>query len=173
MKLISVNVGIPRSVTWKGKTVTTGIFKERVKGRVQVGQLNLEGDRQADLSVHGGPDKTVYAYPREHYSYWREQLGGEAGAGDTLEQFGREQNSPSVADIAGLYSQKRGDRDLLDQATRLEALPGNWRAHFRKRYETTPRWARGEIKRPDLMPSRQRGSEFHLDVPMPPGAESS
>ncbi len=76
MKLISVNVGLPRDVEWRGRTVTTGIFKSPVKGRVRVRTLNLDGDRQADLSVHGGPDKAVYAYPAEHYEYWRQELPG-------------------------------------------------------------------------------------------------
>lgn len=76
MKLISVNVGLPREVVYKGKTVKTGIFKEPVPGRVQVHRLNLDGDRQADLSVHGGPSKAVYAYPSEHYGYWRQELPG-------------------------------------------------------------------------------------------------
>jgi len=74
MKVISVNVGLPREVTYKGKTITTGIFKEPVEGRARLRRLNLDGDRQADLSVHGGPSKAVYAYPIEHYEYWREQL---------------------------------------------------------------------------------------------------
>ncbi|MGE5443094.1 MAG: MOSC domain-containing protein [Ignavibacteriales bacterium] len=74
MKIISVNVGLPREVVWKGRTVTTGIFKEPVEGPVGVRRLNLDGDRQADLSVHGGPDKAVYAYPSEHYEYWRGEL---------------------------------------------------------------------------------------------------
>ena len=74
MKVISVNVGLPRQVTYKGKTVTTGIFKGPVEGRTTLRRLNLDGDRQADLSVHGGPSKAVYAYPSEHYEYWREQL---------------------------------------------------------------------------------------------------
>ena len=76
MKVLSVNVGLPRTVEWKGRSVTTGIFKEPVDGRVAVCYLNLEGDRQADLSVHGGPDKAVYAYPAEHYAYWRRELPG-------------------------------------------------------------------------------------------------
>jgi MOSC domain-containing protein YiiM len=75
MKLISVNVSLPRDVIWKGRTVTTGIFKEPVAGSVRLRKLNLDGDRQADLSVHGGPEKAVYAYPSEHYSYWRNELG--------------------------------------------------------------------------------------------------
>ena len=74
MKLLSVNVSLPREVVWKGRTVTTGIFKEPVEGAVRLRTLNLDGDRQADLSVHGGPDKAVYAYPSEHYAYWREVL---------------------------------------------------------------------------------------------------
>jgi MOSC domain-containing protein YiiM len=71
MKLISVNVGLPRNVDWQGKVVQTSIWKEPVAHRIRVSTLNLEGDWQSDLSVHGGPDKAVYAYPCEHYSYWR------------------------------------------------------------------------------------------------------
>jgi len=74
MKLICVNVGLPREVTWKGKTVTTGIFKEPVSERVMVRSLNLDGDRQADLTVHGGVDKAIYVYPFEHYDYWQSEL---------------------------------------------------------------------------------------------------
>lgn len=76
MKLVSVNVGLPREVKWKGRIVTTGIFKEPVAGDVRVRTLNLDGDRQADLSVHGGPDKAVYLYPSEHYDYWHGELPG-------------------------------------------------------------------------------------------------
>lgn len=74
MRVISVNVGLPRQVVWRGKTVTTGIFKEPVSRRIRLRRLNLDGDRQADLSVHGGPAKAVYAYPAEHYTYWRREL---------------------------------------------------------------------------------------------------
>ena len=76
MRLVSVNIGHPREVIYKGKTVTTGIFKEPVEGRIRLRTLNLDGDRQADLSVHGGLSKAAYAYPIEHYEYWREQLPG-------------------------------------------------------------------------------------------------
>jgi MOSC domain-containing protein YiiM len=76
MKLLSVNVGLPREVSWQGKLVNTGIFKEPVNERVLVRTLNLEGDRQADLTVHGGVSKAVYAYPSEHYAYWRTELPG-------------------------------------------------------------------------------------------------
>ena len=75
MKLISVNVSRPKEIAARGRTVTTGIFKEAVAGRVRLGRLNLEGDGQADLRVHGGPNKAVYAYPSEHYDYWKRELG--------------------------------------------------------------------------------------------------
>lgn len=78
MKLISVCVGLPREVNWKGKPVTTGIFKQPVDGRVMMRSLNLDGDRQADLTVHGGVEKAVYAYPMEHYAYWRQEFPEEA-----------------------------------------------------------------------------------------------
>jgi MOSC domain-containing protein YiiM len=74
MKLISVNIGLPREVAWHGITVTTGIFKQPVEGRVALRKLNLDGDRQADLTVHGGEHKAVYCYPHEHYDYWNSEL---------------------------------------------------------------------------------------------------
>ena len=76
MKLVSVNVGLPREVLWHGRSVSTGIFKEPVSGRVAVRKLNLDGDRQADLNVHGGEYKAVYCYPVAHYDYWRKELPG-------------------------------------------------------------------------------------------------
>ncbi len=76
MKLVSVNTGLPRVVTWHGINVTTGIFKQPVEGRVAVRKLNLDGDRQADLIVHGGEDKAVYCYPVSHYDYWTRELPG-------------------------------------------------------------------------------------------------
>jgi MOSC domain-containing protein YiiM len=76
MQLISVNVGLPGKVTWKDRTVLTGIFKEPVAGRVRVRRHNLDGDGQADRSVHGGPCKAVYLYPAEHYTAWRQEFPG-------------------------------------------------------------------------------------------------
>lgn len=76
MKLVSLNVARPRLAVYKGKTINTGIFKEPVIGTVQLRALNLDGDRRADLSVHGGPNKAVYAYPTEHYAHWRRELLG-------------------------------------------------------------------------------------------------
>jgi MOSC domain-containing protein YiiM len=76
MKLKSIQVGLPREVTWRGRNITTGIFKEPVEGSVMVRTLNLDGDAQADLSVHDGTGKAVYAYPIEHYEYWRNELPG-------------------------------------------------------------------------------------------------
>ncbi|MFO0689344.1 MAG: MOSC domain-containing protein [Myxococcota bacterium] len=73
--LIAVSVGKPREVLWQGKPLVTGIFKSPVEGRVAVGPLGLEGDGQADLTVHGGVDKAVYAYDAHGTAYWRSQLG--------------------------------------------------------------------------------------------------
>ena len=78
MKVVSVNVGLPREVSWHGHDVITGIFKQPVAGRVELRKLNLDGDRQADLTVHGGEYKAVYCYPFEHYEYWKAQLPGQA-----------------------------------------------------------------------------------------------
>lgn len=74
MKIISLNVGLPRLVLRGEEPVSTGIFKEPVAGQVRLRTLNLDGDRQADLSVHGGPEKAVYLYPSEHYEFWRREL---------------------------------------------------------------------------------------------------
>jgi MOSC domain-containing protein YiiM len=74
MQVVSVNVGLPREVEWKHRRVNTAIFKEPVDGLIPVRRLNLDGDRQADLTVHGGPDKAVYGYPIEHYDYWRTKV---------------------------------------------------------------------------------------------------
>jgi MOSC domain-containing protein YiiM len=71
MKIISLNVGRPRLVSHNGESVSTGIFKEPIRSRVMMRTLNLDGDRQADLSVHGGPSKAVYVYPAEHYDFWK------------------------------------------------------------------------------------------------------
>src|SRR3979490_2777209 len=74
MKLISLNVTLPRIVEYNGSLVATGIFKEPVQGPVMLRTLNLDGDRQADLSVHGGVSKAVYAYPSEHYQFWKKEF---------------------------------------------------------------------------------------------------
>jgi MOSC domain-containing protein YiiM len=76
MQLVSVNTGLPRDVVWHDRIVTTAIFKRPVPGRVALSRLNLDGDRQADLSVHGGAEKAVYCYPFEHYRLWMEELNG-------------------------------------------------------------------------------------------------
>jgi len=228
MRLVSVNVGLPRQVTWKGKSVTTGIFKEPVGGRIRLQRLNLDGDRQADLSVHGGPYKAVYAYPAEHYAYWRQELPdrdlpwgmfgenltteglfedttrigdrfrmgsatlvvtqprlpcfklgirfgradmvkrflasrrtgfylavleeGEVGAGDAIALAGRTEAPVTVADITRLYVDGEEDLEGLQRASRLEALPEDWRDYFRDRLATL----RNDIPSP-ARGSRSRG----------------
>jgi MOSC domain-containing protein YiiM len=76
MKIVSLNVGRPRIVLDRGREVSTGIFKSPVGGPVMLRRTNLEGDRQADLNAHGGVNKAVYAYPSEHYAYWRAESPG-------------------------------------------------------------------------------------------------
>ena len=74
MQVLSVNVGKPREVPWNGITISTGIYKRAVAGEVAVRKTNFDGDEQADLTVHGGPYKAVYAYPAEHYGFWRDEF---------------------------------------------------------------------------------------------------
>jgi MOSC domain-containing protein YiiM len=76
MHLVSLNTGLPREVTWHRASVTTGIFKQPVNRRIALRKLNLDGDRQADLTVHGGQHKAVYCYPLAHYDYWKKELAG-------------------------------------------------------------------------------------------------
>jgi len=102
MRVDSVNVGLPREVIWRGKPVRTGIFKEPVTGPVPLRRLNLDGDRQADLRVHGGPDKAVYAYPSEYYELWsreRPELELSPGAfGENLTTEGLVDDDVNVGD---------------------------------------------------------------------------
>lgn len=87
MKIVSLNVGMPREVEWHGRMVTTGIFKEPVEARLALRKLNLDGDGQADLTVHGGAEKAVYCYAVEHYGYWKRELGRELPLGMFGENF--------------------------------------------------------------------------------------
>lgn len=100
MKVLSVNAGLPRTVQWKGKPVSTGIFKTPVSGRVKLRTLNFDGDRQADLSAHGGPNKAVYAYPVEHYAYWHREL-------------------PDMALPWGIFGENLTTEGLLEDALKL------------------------------------------------------
>ena len=209
MKVVSVSVGLPCEVESRGKRIRTSIFKAPVAGRVRVSALGLEGDRQSDLSVHGGALRAVCAYPMEHYAFWRGEfpaldypwgafgenltteglvedeahigdryrigtveimvtqprlpcykLGtrfncpdmvrtflhsgrtgflfsvlreGEIGAGDAIEQLAVGDQSVTVSEITRLYAFDDPNRDLLRRASRLEALPEEWREHFRER----------------------------------------
>jgi MOSC domain-containing protein YiiM len=76
MKIISLNVGLPRTILWGDREVTTGIFKQPVEGPLALRQFNLDGDGQADLKNHGGRGKAIYAYPSEHYEFWAAELAG-------------------------------------------------------------------------------------------------
>lgn len=106
MKVVSVNVGMPREVLWKDMTVQTGIFKQPVEGPVRISKLNLAGDGQADLTVHGGEEKAVYAYPAEHYVYWRQELPNVPFSwgmfGENLTTEGLSEDSLFVGDRLGI-----------------------------------------------------------------------
>jgi MOSC domain-containing protein YiiM len=101
-RLLAVFVGEPQEITDGGKTVSTAIFKSRVSGPVMVRRLNLDGDRQADLSVHGGVDKAVYCYPSEHYEAWSSELRRELDYGtfgENLTVSGLLEDSLHVDDV--------------------------------------------------------------------------
>ena len=103
MKLLSIHVGRSKTVVYQGKEISTGIFKEEIKGQVKVNKLNLEGDQQADLSVHGGVDKAVYVYPFEHYAFWqkeRSDLAFSAGIfGENLSITGLDETQVCIGDV--------------------------------------------------------------------------
>ncbi len=102
IKIQSVNVGMPRQVVLEGQELATGIYKTPVSGRVKVSRLNLEGDAQADLRVHGGPNKAVYAYPAEHYAFWKAELAKAALPwgmfGENLTLTGLDESTAHVGD---------------------------------------------------------------------------
>ena len=109
-KILSINVSLPEEIDFEGQKVTTGIFKEPIEGRIMLRTLNLDGDKQADLTVHGGPDKAVYAYPIEHYEFWRkvypdmEMPNGMFGENFTIE--GLMESEVSVGDAFEIGSSK-------------------------------------------------------------------
>lgn len=108
MKLVSVNTGLPREVTWRGKRTITGIYKQPVEGRVVLRKLNLDGDQQADLTVHGGEYKAVYCYPLIHYDYWSRQLPGRklplAAFGENFTTDGLREDSVHLGDRLSIGS---------------------------------------------------------------------
>jgi MOSC domain-containing protein YiiM len=102
MTLVSLNTGRPREIEWNGETVRTSIWKTPREGRLRVASLNIDTDEQSDLTVHGGREKAVYAYPSEHYEYWRRELPGVAlpwGAfGENLTTQGLLETDVSIGD---------------------------------------------------------------------------
>jgi MOSC domain-containing protein YiiM len=103
VKLLSLNVGLPRRIEWRGELVDTAIFKSPVPGPLQVRTLNIDGDRQADLTVHGGARKAVYAYPHEHHAFWRGELPhadlGFGAFGENLTIEGLLETAVSAGDV--------------------------------------------------------------------------
>ena len=144
-RLLSVNVGLPRDITWKGRTVHTGIWKNPVQDRCRVSRLNLEGDGQGDLAGHGGGHRAVFVYQIESYTYWQEQLKrndfvyGQFGENFTIEGLAddavrigdRFQKRMTVAEINALLYLPNHPRDRLERALRIEALSPGWRGSFK------------------------------------------
>ena len=118
MRIVSVNVGLPREIEWGDKRVLTSIFKAPVAARVAVRKHNLDGDQQSDLTVHGGPDKAVYGYPSEHYAYWRGELPGAdlgwGAFGENLTTQGLDDAELSIGDIV-----RAGDSLLMVTQPRI------------------------------------------------------
>jgi MOSC domain-containing protein YiiM len=108
MQLLSINVSPPVTVPYRGETLRTGIYKQPVTGPVRLTKLNLEGDGQADLQAHGGPDKAVYVYPHEHYAYWQQQLGRDDFAygqfGENFTTIGLLEDQVFIGDVYRLGS---------------------------------------------------------------------
>ncbi|HEV7732393.1 MAG TPA: MOSC domain-containing protein [Candidatus Binatia bacterium] len=147
-KVLAVSVGRPRDVEWRGHTTRTSIFKTPVTGRVHVGRLNLDGDEQSDLSVHGGPDKAVYVYPSEHYAYWRSEL-------------------PGVELPFGAFGENLTTEGLLDDAV---AIGDRYRIGDAELVVTQPRMPCFKLgirfQRPDMVKRfhRSRRNGFYLGV---------
>ncbi|MDF2768341.1 MAG: hypothetical protein K0S91_1176 [Nitrososphaeraceae archaeon] len=138
MRVLSVNVGLPRQVVFNGQIVTTSIFKYPVKGPIMLRKLNLDGDRQADLTVHGGLDKAVYSYPAEHYEYWRKQF-------------------PNMDLIWGMFGENNvGDQFQIGSATKLVATQPRMPC-----YKLGVRFGRMDVIR-RFMASRRPGIYFKV-----------
>lgn len=148
MKIMSINVGRPRELQWRGESVRTSIFKAPVIGRVRVRLLNLEGDEQSDLTVHGGADKAVYAYPAEHYAWWREELSG--------------------VDLSwGVFGENLTTAGLLENAVRIGDLVRIGTAEFVVTQPRMPCFKLGiRFGRPDMVQRFQRSgrSGWYLSV---------
>ncbi len=108
MRVVSVNVGLPRTVTFGKRTMRTGILKEPVSGAIPLGRLGLEGDGQADPAYHGGPEKAAYLYPFEHYAYWADVLGrtdlGPGAFGENLTTEGLLETEVRLGDVLAIGS---------------------------------------------------------------------
>src|SRR3954454_14382082 len=146
MQVISINVGLPREVEWRDQLVQTSIYKEPVSGRLRVDRLNIEGDRQSDLTVHGGVHKAVYVYPSEHYEFWRKEL---PDADLPWGAFGENLTTAGLTEDAV----RLGDRIAIGSAEFLVTQPRM------PCYKLTIRFGRADMIKPYY---RSRRSGVHL-----------
>jgi MOSC domain-containing protein YiiM len=164
IKILSVNVAFPQKVLCNGEIVITAIFKEPISSvsRIALRRLNVDGDRQADLTMQGGHDKAVYMDQSEHYEYWRQHLHAtnlsygvfgkkfteglleqqvtigdqfRRSAADEIELVSRDKNNVTVKDIVRLYVDDKEDIVTIQHATGVKALAKGWKDHFRQRIE--------------------------------------
>lgn len=139
--VVTIAVGGPRTILWKGEEVVTSIFKTPVPGPVWARRHNLDGDRQSDLKVHGGEFKAVYAYAAEHYDWWRARLGSElerANFGENLTIGGLDEPSVCVGDVLRI-----GDAELEATEPRLPCFKLGVRfgdARMVKAFAESRRW---------------------------------
>lgn len=133
MKIISLNIGKPNEITWKGKRSVSGIYKYPTEKKVFVSPTNIEGDGQGNLKVHGGIDKAIYVYPFEHYEYWKKSFPdidfSEGIFGENLTTAGLDEFT--VADFVKLYI-NRDDSELKEKALVNNAISDRWKEKFRK-----------------------------------------
>jgi MOSC domain-containing protein YiiM len=155
MKLLSINAGRPREIEWQGKIVLTSIYKSPIQGQVRVRRLNIDGDQQSNLSVHGGVEKAVYAYPSEHYAFWRKELAD-----------GRNELAGATSDW-GAFGENFTTEGLLEDAVRIGDRLRIGSAEFRVTQPRLPCFKLGiRFGRPDIIERFQQSgrSGFYLAV---------
>jgi len=140
-KLIFVNVSLPKEIVHNGRRTKTGIFKKPVQGWIMLRTLNLDGDGQADLRVHGGPDQAAYVYPVEHYDYWKRLLGKDdldhGQFGENFTTSGLLENEVRVGDVfrfGGAIVQVTTPREPCGKLDMKMEDP-----HFKKKFRTSGR----------------------------------
>jgi MOSC domain-containing protein YiiM len=128
MKILSINISLPKKIIFNNEEVSTSIFKKPVNKKLKVQKSGIEGDMQADLEAHGGINKAVYAYSYTHYKYWGELLNN-----DFSNDYGlthRENNSMSVYEISKLIFDSNNNIEKIKKAVKLDYLSDEIKTRF-------------------------------------------